>query len=277
MAQAAEHHATMQKIGMGSREPVVVLDFLMVISGNRIAPQLAAVDPSRLIYQADPVSDVAAADEYMPLDALATMYLDTLRDAAGTGDPITVVAFCAAAALGVRLAQLLKQHTAVTTVLVRPFSPDGEMIAQEYAALRSGLGADADGPGLDLRAAPDALLASMMKQIDQDLRAAAERHNLHATDDVFVELRERYRGWLGFLVSTAAALGWQQMTDVSPIVVVCERESAEVPGSDPGTYPVVELPVPEGDIAVSEELARLVMTTEPTIQRNRRPSCPSDR
>jgi hypothetical protein len=262
-----------EKLSDGPGDRVLVLDFLgnRSVYGSqgagaaRLGHKLAALcEGHRPVYQADPVSDLSLTEKYTPLDDLAESYRDSFAKAATGGSGITVVGYCATAALAMCLADRLAKPQQIRTVLLQPSIPDWGEVKAEFNRLRENIGIAPAGTVDAARSvasstAPRTVLEEMSKQLRQDIVAMAEREGLADCDALQAELLDRYRAWLGFLLCTRQAVEHGTGPELRPLVAVGPEDDASVPWAKPGSFDVMVFDFGEGGLFNNEDLLRTIL------------------
>ncbi|SDT70170.1 hypothetical protein [Actinoplanes derwentensis] len=195
---------TIEKLADGSREPILVIDFLTPTSEARISSKIAALGTGHPVYRIDPVSDISLLG-YRGVDDLTAGYAEAWADIAGTG-PVLLVSYCTAAPLGLRMAELLQKNAGAAGLLVDPSWPDLAMLASEYAVMRAKLRVDVSDDPLPALDEPR-LHEYFEESIRRDLVAHLMKHGFSAEDANRrgAEFVARCMGWLGFLLAMSAA------------------------------------------------------------------------
>jgi hypothetical protein len=129
-----------ERLADGNAEPVFAADFQRMSSAPRFGGLLNADDAGHPIYQAVPVGYLAGCDDYWSLCDLAVLYSDEFLSTETAATAVTIVGYCSAADLSLRIAELVARSCEVHAILVRPTWPDNAMIGSELARLRAGMG-----------------------------------------------------------------------------------------------------------------------------------------
>jgi hypothetical protein len=240
-------------LAAGHAEPVIVADFLQFSARDRFSRVLSSNSHGHPVYAVDPVTDLVRSGTYVSLDELAAEYADAFLAAnTGTGSAV-VIGYCAAAALSLRIAELLAERTEVLPILVRPAWPDTDMIRSDFGGMLADLGiADAPVPGLD--GDPRLALGRLERILWPGVRALAAERGLDPSGAVVAELVARYRGWLGFLLASRACAE-RPYGRLSPAVIAGASDVPRVPWLDSGSYRLIRIQLPDDETAAAAELA----------------------
>ena len=185
---------------MSEPRPLCIVDFRRL----EARPALAAVLAERgwpVITADDPVAELAVGDRPPSLPTLARRCVDKL---AGDGDhPGVVVGVCAAARLGLLVAELLRRRGVDTRcVLVDPNWAGHAELTVSFDAILSSLGGSPAAARAALASAGDTgpEVERMTAILERRLRTALSEKGQAAIADAVVPMMVgRYRGWLGFL------------------------------------------------------------------------------
>jgi hypothetical protein len=229
----------LERLTDGDAEPVFVADFQRMSSAPRFGELLNADDTGHPIYQADPVGYLAGCDDYWSLCDLAVLYANEFLSTETAPTAATIVGYCSAAALSLRIAELVARSCEVHAILVRPTWPDDAMIGSEFARLRASLGTAQTGC-LDLSGDSASTLRNMGELLSADLRAMIRARNLHEPSVTASGLLDRSLAWLGFLLAS--------------------RDDARDLERDPETYQVTELNAPDDAEDPDRLLAAMVLS-----------------
>ncbi|MEU6229657.1 hypothetical protein [Streptomyces sp. NPDC047042] len=211
-----------------SGDSVLVIDFDSPTIKERLSSTVAGNAVGYALSRVDPVGDGIGAG-YRSLEAIARGYADSWLRQRET-DRLIVVAYCSAAALALRFADLLADSLEVGCLLVDPTWPSGELLAAEYSAIRRQLGVRvlAD-PCPELE--PTARLEQMDTVLSAELTAHLVDQGLDDSDarSLAAELAGRYLAWLGFLLATSQALSGpaEQSTQGAPVIPAMDFPVAE--------------------------------------------------
>lgn len=245
--QASCSAPVLERLTGGDAEPVFVLDFQRVSSAPRFGELLSVGNSGHPIYQADPVGYLQASRDYQPLADMAVLYADAFLGAEAVATAVTIVGYCSAAALSLRIAERVARSYEVRIILVRPTWPDDAMIGSEFARLRADLGA-AETACPDLSQDNASILRRMEQLLGADLRAMITARNLHEPSVMASGLLARSLGWLGFLLACREDVKAPWRDVPSPEVITGTAGAPPVPWIDPGAYPVTRVTAPaEGD------------------------------
>lgn len=245
----------------GAADPLFVLDFPTFSARRRLSDLLAAHPAARPLYRLDPLAALLDEPVYASLEVFAAAYAPRIARLCddGTLRP-TVIGYCSAGALALRVAALLAPvHPEVRVLLVRPAWQDRAAL---YATFRESLLelGRTDPPVPDGSRPPAALLAWMGAQLERELERLAAGHGLSASDEAFAELLSRHRGWLSFVLACA---------DAPPARLPAGLDVLSLEGTAPGAAVALDPPRPyriarhalldEAEILVPE-LAALVLS-----------------
>lgn len=250
----------------GGADPLFVIDFPTFSARQRLSELLAARVEDRPLYQVDPLLALLDEPAYVTLDEYAAEYAPKIADLCDGGARPTVIGYCSAGALALRVAGLLTRFTpGVRALLVRPAWQDRPALYTTFRENLLELGrADPPAPEESLPAAD--LLGWMEAQLERELDKLAAGHGLSASHEAFVELLARHRGWLSFVLACA---------DAAPARLPAGLEVLSLEATSPG--PPIALDPPRGyrisrhalldeaEILVPE-LADLVLGQIPTAQ-----------
>lgn len=257
---------TIERLTAGAGRPIVVVDFLQLSSARQLAEVLSARSNGHPVYRIDPVTDLARDGRYRPLDSLADGYADACLRAGVVRRELTVAGYCSAAALALLIAARLAGRAKVDSVLVQPTWPDAQSVASDFGSFRADLGAGNQPlSGLDtevtpdMAARPDVLLEQMHDALHRDLQVMAAARGLDTAGPALADLLARYRAWLGFLLSSRAALQRPWPREMHPRLLLGAAAEPLIPWSDPGSYHVVRLQVPDDELLTDAALADTVL------------------
>ena len=206
MTSAIHSDLVPRQLTTGVGAPVLVVDFVPLSAGASLSSLLGAKSRGHPVYAIDPVSDLVQVREYLreylSVADMAAAYAEGFVDA---HPRVFVVGYCSAAPLALHIARILAVGRDVSVALVRPVWPDEGEIASEFAALRKGLGVgDSLRLGslcVDAKGDPEQALAEMTEILHGDLVSMATSRGLDASSAVLIELLNRYRAWLAFLLA----------------------------------------------------------------------------
>ncbi len=247
-----------ERLSAGASGSVLVIDFQPLSTGPRLGQLLADAGLDLTVHQLDPARELSG-DGYLSLDELAEGYADAFLRA----DPApvtTVLGYCSAAALALRIADRLATGRAVSTMLLRPTWPDANLIGSLLAGVRAELGS-ATLPAPDVGGDPRAALGGLERQLHAELRALADAHSLDPASRPLVELLERYRGWFGYLLAAQDGLRtrWPARPELNLQVYTDAADSAAVPWTEAGDYGCRLLDLPADEAAATGRLAQAVL------------------
>lgn len=220
---------------------VVVLDFVTFDQNSSAADLVAQALPTHRVLFADPVSDVAATGRSVPLADLARAYAESI--AALDELPTVLAGYCSAAPLAHLVREELDaQGHDVPLLLIAPGFPTTAQVEESVQEVLVSLGSPARD--VDLPDEPEAARQHIDRLLVDELEAATSRMGLHGFEaEILVEdLGARYRGWLGYLLST---VGVQPASDAGPVHVVALAEEHSAPtGGWPAGSVVMTTDVP---------------------------------
>ncbi len=178
---------------------VVVVDFRALSGLKSLAAELTRLDDGLAVSRVDPVLDLAGTYTYRTHEDLADHYATRFADA----DIDCVAGYCSAAAL----AQGIAARLDTPVVAVKPTTPTADQALHDFAAFMTKLRADEAAATIALDLTDGDLHAELNRRLSAALAAWAQAD---AMDPDEVELLEeellaRFDGWLGFLLSAAAA------------------------------------------------------------------------
>jgi hypothetical protein len=259
MAEAALGRMTPERLTVGDGRPLLVADFQPFSSAPRLSTLISGCAHGHPVFRLDPLAALSAGG-YRPLDACAADFAGQYA-AAADDRPVTVVGYCTAPALALRVGARLARTREVRAVLVRPEWPDTAWLVEQFAAFREDLGAR-PGPTPSLDGGEAQVIDAMTDVLRGDLAALAERRGLGAIPGALDELLAGYRGWLGFLLAcaadpaapppAAAALDIRVLTDPA-------GGGAELPPPWPSASRIERSPWAAPGTPASAELAALVL------------------
>lgn len=263
MASSIRTGFTAHRLTTGRGGSVLVADFQPVSTVRRLGALLGDQGTDLAVCQLDPAQDLTGGAALLPLDEMAAEYAASFQ-AVDSAPFTTVIGYCSAAALALRIADRLATGRRVEVLLARPTWPDDELIGQILAKIRADLGAETrsaaeTSAGLDLSGtAPESLIA-MEVLLRADLHALAAAHGLDPDSGPMRELLGRFRGWLGFLLSARSALRSPWVRGLSVHVCADVTDNAYVPWFEPGSYAVATARFSEDEAAAGEELAQALL------------------
>jgi hypothetical protein len=250
--------SALEMLTAGDAEPVVVADFQRMSAAPRFAELLSAGDARRPVYRADPVGLLARRSGYWPLAELALCYADEFTSARPAQPSVTIVGYCSASGLSLRIAERIARSSRVRVMLVRPAWPDDDMIRTELARIRANLGA-ADTGCPDLAAGSPGVLERMERLLRGDLRAMIAARQLHEPSVMASGLLERSTAWLSFLLACRDDVRAPWRGPLVPEVIADSDGDVLIPWIDPATYRVSRIALPAAAQAADRSLADLVL------------------
>ena len=268
MASSGRTGFTAHRLTTGRGNSVLVADFQPVSTVRRLGALLGDQGTDLAVCQLDPAQDLTRGAALTSLDEMAAEYAASFQ-AVDSAPRTTVIGYCSAAALALRIADRLAQdeigrRRRVDVLLARPTWPDEELIGLILAKIRSDLGAET-GPadkalaGLDLSGTAAESLIAVEELLRSDLRALAAMHGLDPDSGPMRELLGRFRGWLGFLLTARSALRSPWVRGLSVQVCADVTDNAYVPWFEPGSYAVATARFSEDEAAAGAELARALL------------------
>ncbi|SRR6266705_859558 len=259
MTRASCAEPMFERLTADGAEPVFVADFQRVSSTPRFGELLSVGHSGHPVYQADPVGYLAARSGYQPLAELAELYASAFLGTGAVERAVTVVGYCSAAALSLRIAERLARSCEVRAILVRPAWPDDVMIDSEFARLRVNLGA-AKTACPDLATDNASILRRMEQLLRADLRTMITARNLHEPSVLASGLHARSLAWLSFLLACREDVKAPWRGVPAPEVVTLPAGDALVPWIDPGAYPVTRISAADEGEEADRMLADLVLS-----------------
>ncbi|HEX5119580.1 MAG TPA: hypothetical protein VFW65_30695 [Pseudonocardiaceae bacterium] len=118
MDQAVRSAFPTPRLTQGGAGSVQAADFQPFSTTRRLGKLLADRLDDLAIHQLDPAADLARGTDYVPLDRIAAEYAESFTAAAAAG-PVTVIGFCSAAPLALRIADRLAAENDVAVLLAR--------------------------------------------------------------------------------------------------------------------------------------------------------------
>ncbi|GAA1406813.1 hypothetical protein [Catellatospora coxensis] len=249
-----------QRLGHGGADPVFVIDFPTYSASPRLSEMLAGRLDDRPLYQVDPLRPMLDGPVFRSLDVLAGQYAARIAGLRGASDRPTVVGYCSAGGLALRVAGLLERVTpgGVKVVLVRPAGQDRAAAFATFHEYLIGLGA-ADPPVPDGSRSAEDLVAWMGAHLAQQLARLAARHRLATEDEAFGELLSRYRAWLAFVLACADARPPRLSAGVDVVSIEATAPGPVIPIDPPRGYRIVRFPLLDEDDILVPELADLLV------------------
>jgi hypothetical protein len=248
----------LQQVSAGSREPVLVADFQPFSAAPRLSELLGGRTAGRAVYRVDPISVLSGSLAYASLTDLAEDAVAEFRSADPGNDRIFIIGHCSAAALSLRIAQILRPDRDITVMLVHPTWPDDQHIAARFAEFQARFGG-APQPCPDLTGEPCTVVTQMEQILLAELTALAASQGLSVTTPVFSDLLAWYRAWLAFLLACRNGAADLQVADGITLTVLAENAADAIPGTDPSAFSIVDTPAPDPAQPVTPELAGCVL------------------
>jgi hypothetical protein len=253
---------TIDQLSTGPGDPVLVVDFIEFSAAKRLSEVLSSQAEGRPVYRLDPVTDLSADATYWPLDKLADGYADLWLNHGLASPRLAVVGYCSASALAWCIAARLAGKVKLRFTLVQPTWPDVQLIGADFAGFRADLGAEATSAP-DLAADPRLALRQMLRVLRDDLHVMAASSGLNPASPALTELLNRYRGWLGFLLSSSEAQRRPWQGTLQPQVVVGADTQPLILHADPAdssAFEIVRRPMQARDLMDDANLADSVLT-----------------
>jgi hypothetical protein len=243
----------------GAAKPVLVADFQAFSSAPRLSNLITGRAEGRPIYQVDPLDALSQDRPYISIADLAAEAVDAFSRSQPADGPALVIGYCSAAALSVRIAQLLGRSRETTAVLLRPSWPQSAGIKETFGTLAANVGArQLACPDLDDD--PDNCVRRMEELLRVELEALVTSQGLDGSADTFGELLLTYRSWLAFLLACRNDSPPSWAGGTTAVTVLTETpESAAVPGLSPGEFEIFPLPVTDADNPVTPEVVDLLV------------------
>ncbi|MEU7826727.1 hypothetical protein [Catellatospora sp. NPDC049133] len=248
------------RLGHGGADPVFVIDFPTYSASPRLSEMLTGRIGDRPLYQVDPLRPMIDGPAFLPLDVLAEQYAARIADLRGPSDRLTVVGYCSAGDLALRVAGLLERDSprGVKVLLVRPATQDRAAAFATFREYLLGLG-ETDPPTPDGSRSAEDLVAWMGARLEQQLARLAAQHGLTSADDAFTELLSRYRAWLAFVVACADARPAPLSAGVDVLSLEATSPGPVIPMDPPRGYRISRFPLLDEDDILVPELADLVV------------------
>jgi len=205
---------------------VVVADFQRFAAGGRLSEQLTQSLPAGVVQLVDPLPALRDPRRAADLTGVVDGGIDALPLA--TRAPLTIVADCGAAAVGIRIAQRLAPQRRCRLVLVKPTWPTPADVAQQFREFQLELGSTPTAcPDLH---APAAALHEMRATLRNAMRVATGGF-AGPVPEVLDELLGGYGSWLSYLLAAAQFLLTRPHlpAHVEPVVVVAPRDRQHLP------------------------------------------------
>lgn len=247
-----------RRLSTGEANPILVADFQSLSSAPRLSEMLSECVQGQAVFQIDPVGVLTGTCLYASLPELAAACADEFLSSGADHGRVVVVGHCSAAALSLRVADLLASTISATAVLVQPSWPDDQHVAAMFAEFLAKFGT-ATRPCPDLDADP-CLVVSAMEQIFRDeIAALAASKGLSGSLGAFSDLLVWYRGWLAFLLACRNDTSIERAVGRAAVTVLSDSPSTvTIAGLHKGAYRMFELPARQQAGAVTHELAKFV-------------------
>ncbi|MEU4779410.1 alpha/beta fold hydrolase [Micromonospora sp. NPDC023633] len=248
----------LRRLSAGDANPILVADFQALSLAPRMSEMLSESVQDRPVFQIDPIGVLTGSRRYVPLPELAATCVDEfLRFGADRG-PAFVVGHCSAAALTLRVADLLASSRPVTAVLVQPAWPDDELVADKFAEYLSKFG-KATRACPELNGDPEQVVAEMEQIFRDEMNALAASRDLAGSMAAFSDLLVWYRGWLAFLLACRNDTSTDRAAARAAVTVMSDSPSTVTArGLSKDAYQVCELSTPQPAGKVTRELADIV-------------------
>jgi hypothetical protein len=249
---------TVESVAGGDGPALIVVDFLQFTAGRRPSTVLAARNHGHAVYRVDPISDLTGVVGFHDLPELADGYSRAFP--MSLEGPVTVIGYCSAAALAVRIAEKLRHRWFPAAILlIQPTFPSADTITGDFRQFRADLGASPQPIPLDPMA-PEAALSLVGEVLAGDLAAAVARQPADGLPDaaIYQQLIDRHRAWLSFLLATCRDRDrpWQQ--DLRPRVLLDRDAIAEAPWLPLPAGNITRLPVTEDALVTEDVLPQAV-------------------
>jgi hypothetical protein len=196
--------ARLELLVPGDRAAIVLVDFAFSSDGvlrAALGEPVAGHSVSRL----DPVAELAGVSDVAVLPGLDELAAGYARSIAGAiGEPTVLVGYCGAARLAVAVVDELATLTGhrPELLLVEPTWVEAGLIRLDLAEALLRLGGDA-GIAAEIELNLPAVLGVLGDAVETRLRSrGVDADEIELTREL---LLERYRGFFGFLLATAAA------------------------------------------------------------------------
>lgn len=248
----------MEPVADGNGAAIIVVDFLQFTPGGRPSTVLAARNDGHAVYRVDPVSELTGVAGFHDPPELADGYSRAFPMSPGT--PVTLIGYCSAAALALRIAEKLRHRSfPAAIVLIQPSFPPADISAGDFRQSGRNLGASPQTIPLD-QAAPEAALSLVSEVLAADLAVAAARQSPGGLPDaaIYQQLIDRQRAWISFLLATCRDRDrpWQQ--DLRPGVLLDRDATAEAPWLPLPAGNITRLPVAEDALVTEDVLPQAV-------------------
>ena len=256
------------RLSGGGGTPLVSVDFQQFTVGHSAGEIFSRGSNDHPVFRVDPVTDLATAAESIPtLPEIAGAYAAALQEYS-LGPQVTVVGYCSAAALSLQLAESLRHAPLhVTSILIQPTLPTDASISADFARFRSELGETSPADSLlGMRAQAASDVAGRVLADDLTGFLTRQGLDLDVGRALYQELIARCQAWLGFLVSTQAALAQSWWHGLRPRVLLDATSAAHLPWPADHQYEVIRLPVTEEELLSEAVLPSIVF--EQALPRN---------
>lgn len=243
-----------------SGTPIVSVDFQQFTVGDSVGAILSRASSDHQVFRVDPVADLAAGAEPIPaLPEMARAYTASLLENS-LGPQAIVVGYCSATALSLQLAESLRRAPMhVTSILIQPTLPTDASISADFARFRGELGGTSASDSLAGLGAQEAADAAG-KVLAEDLTDFLARQGLDLDVGriLYQELITRCQCWLGFLVSTQAALAQPWRHGLRSRILLDATGAAHLPWPAGHQYEVIRLTVTEEELLSEAVLPSVV-------------------
>jgi hypothetical protein len=262
-SEALEDELIVRQLSTGDAGPVLVADFHQYSTAPRLSQMLSDLAGGRPVYQIDPVSFFSRDRLYVSLPELAEVCATAFLSSGAHSGHATIVGYCSASALALRVGRLLEKTRDVATILVRPSWPGEEHVRSRFAESLKDLGAAAPRPFPGLDGDAGAAVARMERVLRSELTVLARRNGLKEATGEFSELLAWHRGWLAFLLACRNDLRttWEHFNPVTRgvTVIVDGPVGTSVPGLHTEACRVVRMPWRGQESGITAELADAVL------------------
>jgi len=255
-----------RRLSVGRADPIVVADFQSLSLAPRLSEMLSQHVAHRPVFQIDPIGVLTGARLYISLPELATACVDELLSCAAEAGHVVVIGHCSAAALSLRVADLLAATGPVTALLVEPAWPDDELVTAKFAEYLTKF-TTTTHPCPDLNQDPHHIISAIHQLFHDELTALATHRNLTTSMGAFTDLLLWYRAWLAFLLACRNDTPTEHTTThtttkakAAVTVLTGSPATLTLKGLNQNTYQTHHLPTPQPPGPPTPELAQLIAT-----------------
>lgn len=249
------------RLSAGDGAAVLVADFQPLTAAPRLSRLVSDAAAGHSVYQVDPRGALSGDRLYAALPELAEETAATFlatEPPVAAGRPVFVVGHCSAAALSLRVAELLAGDREVTAILVQPSWPGDDHVTERFAEFQGKLGVGSQ-PCPDLDGDPWTTITGMEQLMTDGLAAVAKRLGLGKPPLAFSELQVSYRTWLAFLLACRNDHPVQVPSAAVAIEVLSDDPDFVLPGSAADRCRITPPPPADRPDAVTPELAKHVL------------------